>query len=102
MPIHVEETKFIQNKSESDRESDESDVEPLDQEKNHILKQPRMYQKSTQIPEHADMEEEEEDQDDGWKTGGRAPAMSKENLKYYLKCDDFCCFQSLAKSCYDR
>ena len=37
------------------------------------------------------------DQPDGWEAGGRAPAQYRDELKYYLRCNHFCCSSILAE-----
>ena len=66
-------------KIEIESPSDESDVESLQETEPILTEEPRRTRhRQTQTEETGDEEE-----DDGWKTGGRAPAMSKENLKVY-------------------
>lgn len=37
---------------------------------------------------------------DGWETGGRAPAKTKEELRYYMRCKTLCC--PLGSACSNR
>ena len=42
------------------------------------------------------------DAEDGWGSGGRAPPLNKDELKYFMRCESLCCSTSAGKLCYDR
>ena len=42
------------------------------------------------------------DSEDGWRSGGRSPPSSKDELKYYMRCESLCCSTSAGEWCYER
>ena len=42
------------------------------------------------------------DLEDGWTTGGRAPASSKEELKYFIRCESLCCSTGVGNKLYEN